>query len=316
MTPRIAVILVNYRRPEETIDCVRSLHHCAPAPDEIIVVDNGSTSLSAAALRAGCPGITLLESAKNLGFAGGNNLGLRQAMQRPVDYLLLLNNDTTIEPDALGRLVTAAERGQGVWGAKIRYHDRPDILWYAGGKANPAAGSIRHAGLGERDDGRFDRPGDVGFVTGCCMLIHRSILERIGFLDETFFAYLEDVDFCLRARHAGFLVRYEPSAVIYHKVSQSTGWDSPAYLYFNLRNRLLLRRKHTRWPRAILFSPWLCWYYLRQFLRLALRWHDAAGFTGAWYGLVDGLRGFTGDDGSGRLAALPQTSRRTSSSTG
>jgi hypothetical protein len=277
-------------------------------------VDNASTARSAGALQAGCPGITLLESEKNLGFAGGNNLGIRQAMQRPVRYVLLLNNDTTIEPDAIGKLVDAAEHGErtGVLGAKIRYHDTPGILWYAGGNVNPASGSVRHIGIGEPDGDHYDQPGDVGFVTGCCMLISNDVLQTIGLLDETFFAYLEDVDFCLRARRAGFHVRYEPTAIVYHKVSRSTGWDSPAYLYFNLRNRLLLSRKHSSWPRLILFFPWFCWYYLRQFLRLALRWQDAAGLRGAWYGLVDGLKGFTGEDGSGRLALLPEANRRVS----
>jgi hypothetical protein len=312
MMPSVVVILVNYRRSEETIECVRSLRRCSPEPAEIIIVDNASTAVSAGALRTGCPGVTLLESRKNLGFAGGNNLGIRRAMERPARYVLLLNNDTTIEPDAIGKLVDAAERGQrtGVLGAKIRYHDTPGILWYAGGNVNPTSGFVSHSGIGEPDRGQHDQPKEVDFVTGCCMLISHELLQTIGFLDETFFAYLEDVDFCLRARRAGFHVGYTPSAIVYHKVSRSTGWDSPAYLYFNLRNRLLLSRKHSSWPRSILFFPGFCWYYLRQFLRLVLRWRDTAGLRGAWYGLVDGLRGFTGDDGSGRLALLPDTNPR------
>jgi len=308
----VAVILVNYRSTEETIQCVRSLRKCSPEPAEIIIVDNASTAHSADALRTGCPGVTLIECPRNLGFAGGNNLGIRHAMQKPGEYVLLLNNDTTVEPDAIGQLVDAAthERHTGVLGAKIRYYDTPGILWYAGGNVNPASGSVTHTGLGETDSGQFDHPREVDFVTGCCMLISRNVLESIGLLDETFFAYLEDVDFCLRARQAGFKIGYEPSAIIYHKVSRSTGWDSPSYLYFNLRNRLLLSRRHSSWPRSLLFFPCLCWYYLRQFSRLALRWRDTAGLRSAWYGLVDGLKDFTGENGSGRLALLPAANRR------
>lgn len=311
MISSVVVILVNYHHAEDTIECVRSLRGCSPEPAEIIIVDNASTAASAGALRAGCPGVILLESATNLGFAGGNNLGIRRAMERPGRYVLLLNNDTTIEPDAIGKLVEAAERKErtGVLGAKIRYHDRPDLLWYGGGNVNPASGTVSHSGIGEPDDGRCDQPKDVDFVTGCCMLISRDLLQTIGLLDETFFTYLEDVDFCLRAREAGFRVGYEPSAIVYHKVSRSTGWDSPAYLYFNLRNRLLLSRKHSSWPRAIVFLPRFCWYYLRQFLRLALRRREAAGLRAAWYGVVDGLKNFTGEDGSGRLAQLPDANR-------
>ena len=309
----ITVILVNYRRTEETIECVRSLHNCLPGPEQIIVVDNGSTADSAQALRAGCPGVILLESTRNLGFAGGNNLGIRRAIEQQVRYILLLNNDTIVEPDALAKLSAAAEvsRQAGVLGAKIRYFDNHKILWYAGGTMNPASGHVTHFGMGEPDTGQYDHAVEVGFVTGCCMFIRREVLETVGLLDETFFAYLEDVDFSFRARRAGFQILYEPSAIIYHKVSRSTLWDSPAYLYFNLRNRLLLRRRHSSWLQAAQYFPSFCWYYIRQFLRLALRWRDTAGLRGAWYGLVDGLMGFTGEDGSGRLALLPPANERT-----
>jgi GT2 family glycosyltransferase len=124
-------------------------------------------------------------------------------------------------------------------------------------------------------------------------------------LDESFFAYLEDVDFCVRARGMGYKVLYQPKAVIYHNVSSTTSWDSPLYLYFNLRNKILFLRKHSRGMRWVPYLPKLVYFYLRQFIRLIVKWRNVPSARAAWWGLIDGLRGFTGISGMGRLPRLP-----------
>lgn len=314
--PRLAVILVNFGRVRDTVDCVRSLEASSYRDFEVIVVDNASTTPSFAALQAECPRARIVPSSINAGFAEGNNIALRLALEKGCQYLLLLNNDTLVDSRALSALIDTLERDRtiGVTGGKIVYAATPAVLWYAGGILSPGRGLARHRGMGEPDRGQYDHPGETPYVTGCCMMLRREVCETIGLLDRGFFAYFEDADYCLRAHNAGFRVWYEPRALIYHSISATAGWDSPVYLYLNLRNKLLFIRKHTSVFSALLHAPLLGWFYIRQFLRLFLKWRDIAGLRAAWWGMQDGLRGNSGEDGSGRLSSLDvhtQSRRRT-----
>jgi GT2 family glycosyltransferase len=310
--PVLSVILVNYKRTQDTIDCVRSLEQSTFLDFDIIIVDNGAGEGSRRAFTEGCPHAILLFSERNLGFAEGNNVGIREALRRGSTYILLLNNDTIIDKQALAEMVKSLshDRSIGIVGAKIYYFDRPNVLWFAGAYLNVNAARYGHYGIGEKDSGQYDGERRTDYVTGCCLMFRREVADQIGLLDKAYFAYLEDADFCLRARAAGFAVSYQPKAIIYHKVSSASAWDSPVYIYFNLRNKLLFLRRHSNSFRWLPFLPGLVYFYARQFIRLVFKWRDAQKVQAAWYGMVDGLRDYTGEIGEGRMPLIGSAKRK------
>ncbi|RJP72912.1 MAG: glycosyltransferase family 2 protein, partial [Candidatus Zixiibacteriota bacterium] len=199
-TPSLAVIVVNWNRRDDTLACLASLALVTYPHFRVILVDNGSTDGSVAAVRERFPRVQVIESPVNLRFAGGNNLGLREVLARGDDYALLLNNDTTVDADFLDKLVAAAqETGAALAAPKILYFYRPEVIWFAGGELVPTLGYVRHWGLRQRDDGRFDQRRETTFLTGCALLIRRDALETVGLLDEDYYLYSEDADYCLRA---------------------------------------------------------------------------------------------------------------------
>ena len=302
----LAVILVNFRRTDDTIACVASLGLSTYRDFIVLVVDNGSGPEAVQRLRMGCPDAVVLDNGANLGFAEGNNVGIREARARGASLYLLLNNDTVVDSGALGTLVETAHThpGAGIIGAKILYYDPPHLVWFAGGYLNPDSGFGGHLGVGMPDRAEDHAVRQSDFISGCCLMLGRDVVERVGMLQTQYFAYYEDADLCMRARRAGYAILYQPSAVIYHRVSSTSGWDSPVYLYFNLRNRILFLRWNSTFRRWLPFLPRLIWFYLRQFIRLAFKWRNWPGVHAAWWGVWDGLRGYTGIKGEGSLSRL------------
>jgi len=257
LPPRVDIIILTWNGLEDTIECLESLKSIDYPEYRITLVDNGSTDGTGETIRERFPEVNYIYSDTNLRFAGGNNLALSKTLDESFDFALLLNNDTVVEPDFLTRMVETAlsDSAAGLVGAKIYYYDHPDTIWFAGGKANIKIARMRHRGIGEIDDGRFDEPCECTFLNGACLLIRCELLREIGLLDEDFFLYGEDLDFCLRAIKSGYKLYYQPQARIKHKVSRST----PALkkLQFRYRSWLLLMKKHTA----------LCWRPL-QYLNL------------------------------------------------
>ena len=299
----LSVVLVNYKRSGDTLECINSLRASSLRDIDIIVVDNASNDGSVQQIRNAHPDLHLISNTENLGFAGGNNVGIRRALESGSRYVLLLNNDTVVDKKALEALVNTMEQNPdaGITGGKILYFNQPGTIWFGGGKFNRNSGFGRHEGIGMADDGSFDTMHPCDFITGCCLLARREVFEQIGLLDEDFFTYLEDVDFCIRARDKGYSILYQPRAVIHHKVSSSTAWDSPLYIYFNLRNKLLFLRKRSGPTRWIPYIPQLTYFYVRQFVRLLLKQRNMQATRAAWRGLIDGLRNHTGKNGRGHL---------------
>jgi GT2 family glycosyltransferase len=246
--PSVAIIVVNWNRREDTLACLESLAGLTYPNFRVILVDNGSSDGSVPSVRERFPQVQVVALPENRRFAGGNNIGLQDVLKKGGDFALLLNNDTTVQENFLDHLVAAAKEDDriGLAAPKILYSARPDVIWFAGGILRPAWGYVRHFGLRQRDDGRFDQPRNVSFLTGCCLLIRRDVLNKVGLLDEGFFLYSEDADYCLRTARAGYRLRYEPRSRIFHKVSSSTGG---AYNLRKWRQRYLslfrLVRKHT-----------------------------------------------------------------------
>lgn len=210
---RLSVVVLNYNGWRDTVACVESLKKLDRRPDEVVVVDNRSTDDSEARLREACPGVTVLQSGANLGFAGGNNVGIRAALASGAEAVWLLNNDATAHHQALGALEAALERDRGVGavGSRIFHADRPEVLQcYGGGWAHPLTGR----------SSEFKAPVPVArldYLTGCSLFVRREAFERVGLLDEGFFMYFEDAEFGFRLRRSGYRLAIADDSVIWHK---------------------------------------------------------------------------------------------------
>ncbi|NJN17688.1 MAG: glycosyltransferase family 2 protein [Oscillochloris sp.] len=286
--PLVAIITLNWNRKQDTLDFLASCRGLHYPHTCLIVVDNGSEDGSPEAIGAAFPEVDQLLNGANLGFAAGMNVGLRHGLQSGAAFMLLANNDTTMEPDMLDQLVaTAREQQAGLISPMIYYADLPQRIWWLGGRLRPLLLEIRR-----QDTPPHGKPVPfaVDFITGCGMLIARETLDRIGLLDERFFMYYEDSDYCLRARRAGVRVFVEPRAVMYHKVARSSGGsDSPNERYQMARSSVQYFRKHARlwqWP---LIWPYRTGSAIRTTCRLLFRRRlDAA--RAYWRGLWEGAR--------------------------
>ncbi len=246
--PLVAVILVNWNHGQDTITCLRSLAATEGVPWQAIVVDNASTDDSVARIAAAFPQARLLVNKRNLGFAGGANVGIREALAGPYRYLLLLNNDTQVDPDALEHLRRTAEAHPraGILSPLILYPDR-ERIWFAGAHRRRWYPSITWPAYRRRR--RLPpQPFQTEYVTGCAMLLRRQVLEEVGLLDEAYFMYWEDLDLCERARRAGWQVWLVPTAVVLHHVSTSTGEHAPRKWYYLARYLPRFYRRYYRRP--------------------------------------------------------------------
>ena len=235
---RLAAVVVNYRTPDETLRALASLRQSRRRFDDVLVVDNGSGDGSVDRLRAFAPGATVLASATNLGFSGGSNLGIREALVRDAGLILLVNSDAVLPPDCVERLesVLTAWPGAGIAAPVLVSREDPDHVMAAGIRFSPRTGRMRLLAGGAAHRPR--QTAEVDAVSGCVMLIAREVFERIGLLDEAYFFSFEDLDFCLRARRAGFACVCVGDAVALHDGSRTIGRRAAARLYFASRNHL------------------------------------------------------------------------------
>lgn len=242
--PLVVIILVNWNGRPDTLACLASLRAVTYRRKRVLVVDNGSSDGSAAAIRAEYPEVLLIESPTNLGYVGGNNLGLRRAHELKAEYALLLNNDTVVAPDFLERMIrVAVEPTVGMVSPMIYYATLPETLWSAGGKVDWTRGHTQMVGEDQIDNGQFGaEPYETDFVSGCALLIRLAVVDQIGPLDERFFAYYEDAEWGVRARRAGYRVVNVPGAKVWHKILPEARFGSDSLAYYFTRNRLLFLR--------------------------------------------------------------------------
>jgi GT2 family glycosyltransferase len=216
-------------------------------PERIVVVDNGTGTLDAPAVAGAAPGAELVRAPHNLGFAGGHNLVMRRALADGATHVFLLNNDARLEPDCLDALLdVAAGPRVGAVGAKVLEADDPGRLWLAWGRVTWRAALVERVGRGAPDGSPFAVVREVDWVAGCAMLLTREALETVGGFDEDFFAYHEDVDWCVTARERGFRVLFAPAARVVHRGEGSLAARGPANpaRYLSARNTVLFARKH------------------------------------------------------------------------
>lgn len=270
---KLAVILVNYNGKKYNTACIDSVLASAGMEElAVIVVDNASQDDSVRLLEERYAGNERLECIRlddNYGFSRANNVGIDRARERGADYVLLLNNDTEITPDMLLRLWECAKRHPGsVIVPKIYYSDDRKRLWSAGGSFSTIIKKAKHTGLNEMDVGQYDREREIGFATGCCLLIPMEVIGKAGTLDERFFLYYEDTEYSFRLHEMGISVYYCPQAVMYHKVGASTkGADSALCAYYIARNWLLCSRLHLGWRYPVFLS-----YYALNRTACCLLW--------------------------------------------
>lgn len=283
-SPRVSIILVNWNNFDDSAECLESLGQCTYPNREVVVVDNGSEGDDARLLRERFgDSIRLIENERNFGFAKGCNIGIRDALDREADYVVLLNNDTVVHPDFLEEVVRVAQSDQrvGIAGGKIYCYEFPQLIWFAGGTIDYRTGNTLIRGSGEVDRGQFDEEVEVDWICSCFMVISRDLLQAIGMLDEKFFFGWEDADLCVRATRSGYKVLYAPGSGIWHK-----GWGGSKKerlkgrpLYYATRGHFIFIDKH--FTKLQMLSCGL--YFIIRFPKIA--W-DYSRITGQWKGPI------------------------------
>lgn len=233
---------MNWNRADDTIECLKSCFDLRIKNYElrITVVDNGSTDNSASNIERFVnrkSHIVILKNSKNLGFAEGNNVGIKYALKNGADYVVVLNNDTRVDPTMLIRIIKVArkypdfgaaspkiffEKGFEFHKERYKSEDLGKVIWYAGGEIDWDNVYGKTLGVDEVDKGQFGESQETAFATGTCMFLSRKALEKVGLFDERYFMYYEDTDLSMRIKRGGFKVLYVPDAIIWHKVAQSS----------------------------------------------------------------------------------------------
>lgn len=247
MQPLVAIILVNYNGFEDTVECVKSLKNIHYRNYIIVVVDNGSNQKNIKEIEYLKANTEYVESVQNLGFSGGNNLGIKYCQKYNPDFYLLLNNDTLVENDFLDILVeTYDSENIGIVCGKIKFCDLPSKIWFAGGEINRKNGKVKHWGYFNDDNYKFDYNQFVTFATGCMWLIPKTTIDIVGYLEEDYFLYCEDTDYCYRVLNKGLKILYNGKACIYHKIGSSAGRESDLQNYYIIRNSLEVVRRNVK----------------------------------------------------------------------
>ncbi len=229
--PLVFIIILNWNGLNETIECLESVLKVDYKNYKIVVVDNGSKDAEGKVLQTKYPNINILENKTNLGYAEGNNVGMKYALKYNPSYILFLNNDVIVDRNWLTELIKVTESNKkiGIVGPKIYYYNNPNVIWFGGGKIDYSKGPFIHIGQGEKDNKNNNSPQKVDYITGCSLLIKTSVLKKIGDgFNKKYFAYVEDIDLNVRVNHAGYLSYFVPSSKIWHKVSAATGGEEKA----------------------------------------------------------------------------------------
>ena len=312
-SPVWAVILA-YNQYALTRSCLVSVLALDPPADHVLVVDNASADGTADRVRREFPEVPVLALPENRYFAGGVNEGLRRALEGGAGSVLLLNNDLALERGALGALRAAleADPARAAVSPKVYYFEPPDVIWFAGGIVTRGFGLVRHRGVNVKDEKLRDAPRAVDYVSGAVALLRCDALVTVGLLDPSYVMYVEDVDWCVRARKAGLALWYEPAARAWHHVSAASGGGlTPLKAYFRLRSGALFLSRHSaRWERPLSWLAYGAWT-ASLLLRAPFR-GEAAAIPALLLGFADFTRILLGLPAPARTPAsfAPPASRR------
>jgi hypothetical protein len=297
--PLIICVILNTNRRDDTLECLDSLSRSTYQHFSVLVLDNHSVDGSVEAIQARYPDTQIVPIEENRGYAGNNNVGIKIALERGADWVFVLNEDTILDSECLARLVEAGEQDAqiGIVGPMVYHYDEPGYIQSAGGILGPYWQSI-HLSKDEVDTGQWSTVHPVEWISGCAILVRRPVIEQVGMIDERFFYYWEETEWCLRTGKAGWKILHVPQAKLWHKGVQRNYTPKPSLLYYSTRNRLLMISNHHA-PLKVWGSAW--WEILRTLASWSIKpkWRDKrANRDAMWQGVLDFLRQRWGKQGS------------------
>lgn len=254
----VSIIILNFNQIKVTCEFLDSTKLLNYRNFEIILIDNNSDDDPTELIKRDYPEVNLIVTEKNLGFTGGNNVGIKIAKG---DYIFVVNNDTEVTPDLLDNLIQpfVDDPKIGMVSPKIKYYSSPDIIQYAGYNAmNLLTGRNSAVGSKERDEGQHDTPKYTHYAHGAAMLVKKEVVDNVGMFYDEFFIYYEELDWSARTKRAGFEIFYQPTAVIFHKESITMGKESKLKAYYHNRNRILFMRRNTN---NFQFATFIIFYF-------------------------------------------------------
>lgn len=289
--PLVVTVILNTNRRDDTLACLESLLQSDYPNQQTIVLDNHSTDGSVEAIQATFPQVAIIPLTENLGYAGNNNVGIRTAVAQGADWVFVLNEDTILAPDCLTKMIAVGESDPqiGILGPLVYHHDEPNIIQSAGGVFGPYWEST-HLAQNEPDQGQFDQPHEVGWISGCGILVRRAVIDQVGMIDERYFYYWEETEWCLRAGKNGWRVVNVPQAKMWHKGVQRDYHPKPSVTYYGTRNRLLTIAKHHA-PLKVRVFAWLQLLRTLTSWTVKPKWRSKREHRDAmWRGMVDFLQ--------------------------
>ncbi len=303
--PLVSVISVNYNQSAVTLEMLESFRKVTYPNYEIIIVDNGSPNDNPEIIRNNYPEVNLIKSAENLGFAGGNNLGIKIARG---DYLLFLNNDTEVTPGFLEPLVETLENNPdaGMASPLILYHHSPDkrTIQYAGAKkVSLLTGRGRNIGWGEIDTNQYNFTVKTDYAHGAALLLDRKVLDKVGCMPDVYFLYYEELDWCTAMKRKGLYPYFVGKSVIYHKESMSIGKNSAIKLYYITRNRLVYLRRNAPLPKRTVAMMFFLFISLPALIFRLIAKKETRYLKWVWEAIVWNLKGHE------NIAGFPKLSR-------
>ncbi len=248
--PRVFVLILTWNNKEDVLECLASVAKIHYPNFQTVLIDNDSADDTVIAIRQKFPNVKIIENNANMGYAEGNNVGIRYALKMGTDYIWILNNDLIVDTEALGFLVAAAEENPkaGIFCSKVYEYARPNIISFVGSTWMTDKGTFSDWASGQNDVGLHEEIKETDYANGCSFFLKSQVAKTVGFFDKRYFFAWEETDLCYRARRAGYLVMIQPKAKVWHKVSKSfedgsKGWR---WQYYDTRNRFLWIEKNLR----------------------------------------------------------------------
>jgi len=265
--PKVYIIILNWNNWPDLEECLASLKNNDYPNYEVVIVDNDSKEKLQVS-----EGLKVIYNNENLGFVGGNNIGIKYALKNNADYILLLNDDTIVDKQFLSKMIETGESDDkiGMVGAKIYSYQDKNKLWFAGGEINWLYNKGIMRGYNQIDKGQYNNLEETDYLTGCCLLVKKEVIQKIGGLSEDYFAYYEDTDWSLAAQKAGFKTVFVPEAKIWHKGSKSFIQESPQYIYYNIRNGLIFAQKWAPWYLKLIIHSHALLRIIKQIFKLLI----------------------------------------------
>jgi GT2 family glycosyltransferase len=290
--PFVAIIILSYNNKKDTLECLSSISNLTYQNYKIILVDNNSADDTVFNVRKKFPDVQIIQNPKNYGFAEGNNIGIKNALHNNFEYIMLLNNDTLVNPNFLDILIKNIEShpDYSVFGPQIRMYPEKNKIWYAGGKIIWPLGAITHFNNNDLiTKTKYKKPTQVSFVNGAALLVKSEVFKKVGLLDKNFFLYWEETDWEARALKSSYKFLYVPDSVIWHKVGASSGgmMENPKMKYYFYRNNLLWAKKNLLW---IYWPTFILFFIFRTILEIF-----RPGFKNVWFGISDFFKGKFGE---------------------